>query len=39
MTDAMFELPSQEGAEKFIVTRAYAEEKIERSKFNKLKVA
>jgi ATP-dependent Clp protease ATP-binding subunit ClpX len=39
MTDAMFELPSQEGTEKFIVTRTYAEEKIERSKFNKLKVA
>ncbi|MFL5729284.1 MAG: ATP-dependent Clp protease ATP-binding subunit ClpX [Cytophagaceae bacterium] len=39
MTDAMFELPSQESTEKFVVTRAYAEEKIERSKFNKLKVA
>jgi ATP-dependent Clp protease ATP-binding subunit ClpX len=39
ITDAMFELPSQEGTEKFVVTRIYAEEKIERSKFNKLKVA
>ncbi len=39
MTDAMFELPSQEGADRFVVTRNYAEEKIEKSKFNKLKVA
>jgi ATP-dependent Clp protease ATP-binding subunit ClpX len=39
MTDAMFELPSQEGVDKFVVTKDYAEEKIEKSKFNKLKVA
>jgi ATP-dependent Clp protease ATP-binding subunit ClpX len=39
ITDAMFELPSQEGTEKFVITKVYAEEKIERSKFNKLKVA
>jgi len=39
MTDAMFELPSQEGVDKFLVTKDYAEEKIEKSKFNKLKVA
>jgi ATP-dependent Clp protease ATP-binding subunit ClpX len=39
MTDAMFELPSQEGIDKFVVTKDYAEEKIEKSKFNKLKVA
>ena len=39
MTDAMFELPSQENAEKLVITRAYAEEKIEKSKQNKLKVA
>lgn len=39
MTDAMFELPSSEGIDKFTVTGEYAKEKIERSKFNKLKVA
>jgi ATP-dependent Clp protease ATP-binding subunit ClpX len=39
MTDAMFELPSQEGIKKFVVTAAYAQEKIDKSKFNKLKVA
>jgi ATP-dependent Clp protease ATP-binding subunit ClpX len=39
MTDAMFELPSQEGVDKLLVTKNYAEEKIEKSKFNKLKVA
>jgi ATP-dependent Clp protease ATP-binding subunit ClpX len=39
MTDAMFELPSQEGIKKFMVTAAYAQEKIDKSKFNKLKVA
>jgi ATP-dependent Clp protease ATP-binding subunit ClpX len=39
MTDAMFDLPSQEFTGKFVVTRAYAEEKMEKSKFNKLKVA
>jgi ATP-dependent Clp protease ATP-binding subunit ClpX len=39
MTDAMFELPSQEGISKFLVSKDYAEEKIEKSKFNKLKVA
>ena len=39
MTDSMFELPSQENTEKFVITRPYAEEKIEKSKFNNLKVA
>ena len=39
MTDAMFELPSQKQTGKFVVTRQYAQEKIEKSKFNKLKVA
>jgi ATP-dependent Clp protease ATP-binding subunit ClpX len=39
MTDAMFELPSQERITKFTVTRSYAVEKIEKSKFKKLKVA
>ncbi|TAH27696.1 MAG: ATP-dependent Clp protease ATP-binding subunit ClpX [Cytophagales bacterium] len=39
MTDAMFELPSSSDTNEFIVTKEYAEEKIERSKYNKLKVA
>ena len=39
MTDAMFELPSQENAEKLVVTRAYAEGKVDKSKLSKLKAA
>ncbi len=39
MTDAMYELPSQEGISKLVINLEYAEEKIEKSKFNKLKVA
>ncbi|MFN6945021.1 MAG: ATP-dependent Clp protease ATP-binding subunit ClpX, partial [Cytophagaceae bacterium] len=39
MTDAMFELPSQDEIKDFTVTREYAEEKIEKSRFNNLKVA
>ncbi|MFN3403655.1 MAG: ATP-dependent Clp protease ATP-binding subunit ClpX [Cytophagaceae bacterium] len=39
MTDAMFELPSQEQVGKFAVSREYAINKIERSKFSKLKAA
>jgi ATP-dependent Clp protease ATP-binding subunit ClpX len=40
MTDAMFELPSlEEQKQKFEVTREYAVEKIQKSKFSKLKVA
>jgi len=39
MTDAMFELPSQDSIKKFVVTAEYAREKIDKSKFNKLKVA
>lgn len=39
MTDAMFELPSQDTIKKFVVTAEYAQEKIDKSKFNKLKVA
>jgi ATP-dependent Clp protease ATP-binding subunit ClpX len=40
MTDAMFELPSEKDIKKFVLTRLYAEEKINKSKFNKqLKVA
>jgi ATP-dependent Clp protease ATP-binding subunit ClpX len=39
MTDAMFELPSQRDIRTFEVTRAYAEEKITRSKLAHLKAA
>ncbi len=39
MTDAMYELPSQENVNKLVINLEYAEEKIEKSKFNKLKVA
>jgi ATP-dependent Clp protease ATP-binding subunit ClpX len=39
ITDAMFYMPSQEKKEKLIITREYAEEKLEKSKFNKLKAA
>jgi ATP-dependent Clp protease ATP-binding subunit ClpX len=40
MTDAMFDLPSDENKQKkFIVTYQYAKEKLDRSKFKKLKVA
>jgi ATP-dependent Clp protease ATP-binding subunit ClpX len=40
MTDAMFELPSEKDIKKFVLTRHYAEEKINKSKFSKkLKVA
>ena len=39
ITDAMFELPSSENPEDFVVTREYAQEKIEKSKFSKLKAA
>lgn len=39
MTDAMYELPGQSGVDRFVVTEAYAREKIEKSKFAYLKVA
>lgn len=39
MTDAMFELPSKEGINKFVVTQKYIESKFEKSKFKRLKVA
>jgi ATP-dependent Clp protease ATP-binding subunit ClpX len=39
MTDAMFELPSKEGADKFVVTRGYAEDRFNKSKYSQLKVA
>ena len=39
MTDAMFEMPSQEGVTEFIVTREYAEEKLDQSRLGKLREA
>jgi ATP-dependent Clp protease ATP-binding subunit ClpX len=39
MTDAMFELPSQEEVKEFTVTKAYAEEKLSRSRLTQLKAA
>jgi ATP-dependent Clp protease ATP-binding subunit ClpX len=39
MNDAMYELPSQKHEKVFVVTKAYAQEKIEKSKFSYLKVA
>jgi ATP-dependent Clp protease ATP-binding subunit ClpX len=39
MTDAMFEIPSEEGQKKLKITKAYAEGKFNKSKISKLKVA
>lgn len=39
VNDAMFELPSSKDASKLIITRAYAEEKFNKSRYGKLKVA
>jgi len=39
MTDAMFELPSDDTTQVLEIDRAYAQEKFEKSKFKKLKVA
>lgn len=39
VNDAMFELPSSKEASTLIITRAYAEEKFNKSKYSKLKVA
>jgi ATP-dependent Clp protease ATP-binding subunit ClpX len=39
INDAMFELPSEKGAEKLVINRAYAEEKFSKSRYSKLKVA
>ena len=39
INDAMFELPSEKGVERLVITRAYAEEKFSRSQYSKLKVA
>jgi ATP-dependent Clp protease ATP-binding subunit ClpX len=35
MTDAMFELPSRQDVDRFEITKAYAEEKLSRSKISK----
>ena len=39
ITDAMFELPSNKDIKKMIISRNYAVEKFEKSKFNKLRAA
>ena len=39
VTDAMFEMPSKENAKTLNITRAYAEEKFNKSKYSTLKVA
>lgn len=39
VTDAMFELPSEEEVDKLVITKDYAEKKISKSKYSKLKVA
>ena len=39
MTDAMFELPSDDTTELLEIDHDYAREKFEKSKFKKLKVA
>ncbi|MCF6361447.1 MAG: ATP-dependent Clp protease ATP-binding subunit ClpX [Cyclobacteriaceae bacterium] len=39
VTDAMFELPSEENVDKLVITKDYAEKKISKSKYSKLKVA
>jgi ATP-dependent Clp protease ATP-binding subunit ClpX len=39
VTDAMFEMPSKEDVKNLNITKPYAEEKFNKSKFTKLKVA
>jgi ATP-dependent Clp protease ATP-binding subunit ClpX len=39
MNDAMFEMPSDKDIKELIITKAYAVEKFEKSRINKLKVA
>lgn len=39
ITDAMFELPSEKTSDRLVITRAYAEEKFNKSQYSKLKVA
>ncbi len=39
INDAMYELPSAQNVKEFVVTKAYAEQKLNKSKLSKLKVA
>ncbi len=39
INDAMFEMPSEKGSPKLTITRAYAEDKFNKSHYSKLKVA
>ena len=39
ITDAMFELPSNKDIKEIVITKDYASEKFEKSKFNKLRAA
>lgn len=39
MTDAMYETPSQEEKDNIVITKEYAEEKLSKTKLNKLKAA
>lgn len=39
ITDAMYELPSQTDVKEYIITEAYAKQKLNKSKLSKLKVA
>lgn len=39
VTDAMFELPSEENVDKLVITKDYAEKKLSKSKYSNLKVA
>ena len=39
ITDAMFEIPSEKEIKELVIDLEYARSKIEKSKFNKLKVA
>lgn len=39
VNDAMFELPSEKDVKKLVITKAYAQEKFNKSRFSKLKAA
>ncbi len=39
VTDAMFEMPSKQNAKTLNITKSYAEDKLNKSKYSKLKVA
>ena len=39
ITDAMYELPSQTDVKEYIITEAYAKQKLNKSRLSKLKVA